>query len=211
MSPESLASSREATLALLLKHGESTASGLASLLKISVQAMRRHLRSLEEDGLVKASSTNNGPGHPTNLWQLTSKGHNRFDYGAETFAFDLLESLEGTLSPEALKSLLSQQAIYKASVYRSQIGSGSIVQRMRKLVELRQKEGHMAECQPYGDESGCYINEFHCSIGRIAEKYPVVCEQELEMMRHTFPECEVNRVQWRVESGHSCGFQIKPI
>ena len=43
---------RDAVLALLLRQGEATAADLASSLGVSVQAMRRHLRSLEEDALV---------------------------------------------------------------------------------------------------------------------------------------------------------------
>jgi DeoR family suf operon transcriptional repressor len=37
---------REAVLALLLRHGEATAADLAERLSVSVQAMRRHLRGL---------------------------------------------------------------------------------------------------------------------------------------------------------------------
>ena len=70
------ASTREATLRLLLRQGKGSASKLAVCIGISVQAMRRHLRSLESDGLVESSSNPEGPGRPSNLWQLTPQGQN---------------------------------------------------------------------------------------------------------------------------------------
>tara|TARA_Y100001968_G_C19127918_1_gene605215 strand:- start:32 stop:235 length:204 start_codon:yes stop_codon:yes gene_type:complete len=58
---------REATLSLLLQKAEVSASNLALSLGISVQAMRRHLRSLELDGLVESIDIFMGPGTPSNL------------------------------------------------------------------------------------------------------------------------------------------------
>jgi DeoR family suf operon transcriptional repressor len=107
--------------------------------------MRRHLRSLEDDGLVEASPMPSGPGRPSNLWQLTPQGRSRFPDGSEHFALGLLESLTATLPPETFAALLSQQALTKANLYRHQIGSGSIQNRLEKLVELRRREGYVTE------------------------------------------------------------------
>ena len=82
---------------------------------------------------------------------------------------------------------------------------------MNRLVELRQSEGYLAECQKTDDGKGWYINEFHCSIRTIAEAFPIVCDQELDLIRSIFTDCHVERIKWRIESGHSCGFQILPL
>jgi DeoR family suf operon transcriptional repressor len=66
----------------------------------------------------------------------------------------------------------------------------------------------VAECDLEPD--GWVIREFHCSVMRIAEQFPCVCDQELQLIRHTFPDCTVDRVHWRLESGHSCGFRLTP-
>ena len=49
MGAQAQAPTRETTLTLLLRQGETSAAKLAETLGISVQAMRRHLRSLEDD------------------------------------------------------------------------------------------------------------------------------------------------------------------
>ncbi len=203
---------RDVVLALLLRHGEATASELSHRLSVSVQVMRRHLRSLGDEGLVEASPTVEGPGRPSNRWRLTAAGRSRFPDGSEHFALGLLESLAATLSPEALERLLESQALHKAGEYRRRVGAGSLAQRLERLVELRRQEGYVAECQPDPDQKEAWVlSEFHCSVMRIAEAFPVVCDQELQLMAHTFPDCRIERVHWRLESGHSCGFRLTPL
>jgi DeoR family suf operon transcriptional repressor len=46
---------------------------------------------------------------------------------------------------------------------------------------------------------------------RIAEAFPVICDQELQLIQQTFPDCQVERVQWRLEAGHACGFRLIPL
>lgn len=210
MGAHTQAPTRETTLTLLLRRGETSASELASLLGISVQAMRRHLRSLEEEGLVESTPMAAGPGRPSNRWRLTDQGHHHFPDGSEDFALGLLQSMTTALPPEAMRSLLAQQALDKAEAYRRQIGSAPLQQRVAVLAELRRQEGYVTDLQPDPDGKSWCLSEFHCSVQRIAAEYPVVCDQELELMRQTFPDCQVDRVHWRLKEGHSCGFRITP-
>lgn len=199
---------RTGVLAILLRLGEATAGDLAGRLGVSVQVTRRHLRSLEDEGLVEASSNAEGPGRPSNLWRLTSAGQGQFPDGSESFALGLLQSLAGQLPDAELRSLLDLQAVQQAATYRKQLGDASLEVRLARLVELRKGEGYVAECIADGDS--WVISEFHCSIMRIAEQFPCICDQELHLIRHTFPDCEVERVHWRLEAGHSCGFRLTP-
>lgn len=210
MSSTTQATTREVVLSLLLRQGEATASQLAESLEVSVQVTRRHLRSLEEDGLVEASPATDGPGRPSNHWRLTERGHDHFPDGSEHFALGLLDSIASSLPAGTIQQLLKRQSVEKALLYRGQIGSGSLTERVERLVDLRRREGYVAECRPDPDGSGWLMSEFHCSVSRIAEQFPVVCEQELDLIRHTFPDCQVERVHWRLEGGHSCGFRLQP-
>ena len=204
---------RGAVLSLLLKGGPLSAGHLASSIGISVQAMRKHLRSLECDAMVEHRSIISGPGRPSNLWQLTSKGYEFFSNGegSERFAVNLLESIESAFAPGGLEEVLTKQALAKAFNYRRQIGLGELQARLQKLVELRNKEGNLTEFQRFPDSSGSwYLNAFHCSIHTIAERFPMICEKELELIRQVFPDCLVDRVQWKFDRHHSCGFKITP-
>jgi len=174
-----------------------------------VQVMRRHLRSLEDEGLVEASPTAEGPGRPSNRWQLTAAGHSHFPDGSEHFALGLLASMASSLPSQTMEALLEQQAKAKAQGYRQQIGLGPLAERIERLVDLRRREGYVPECKRTDDGSGAWlVSEFHCSLMRIAEQFPGVCDQELQLLRHTFPDCQVERVHWRLQEGHACGFRI---
>jgi iron-sulfur cluster biosynthesis transcriptional regulator SufR len=203
-------STRSSALALLLRLGETTAAHLAEQLGVSVQIMRRHLRALEEEGLVASSPAPEGPGRPTNRWLLTAEGRSRFPDGGQQFALGLLESMADHLSPELVKELMAQQAQQKALSYRQLIGNGNLQQRLGRLVDLRRSEGYVAECTQDPDSEAWLFSEYHCSVMRIAERFPCVCDQELQLIRTTFPDCQVDRVHWRLERGHSCGFRLSP-
>lgn len=209
---------REAALSILLREGEATAADLATRLGVSVQVMRRHLRSLEDDGMVEACSSHDGPGRPSNRWHLTAQGHERFPDGSEHFALGLLQSISTSLPPETLRTLLRDQARSKATLYRQRIGEGGLRQRLERLVELRRQEGYVAELRADSEiatssnphREGWILSEFHCSVMRIAEEFPMICDQELQLIQHTFPDCQVERVHWRLEEGHFCGFRLTP-
>lgn len=202
---------------MLLREGEGTAANLAERLGVSVQVMRRHLRSLQVDGLVEASPSAEGPGRPCNRWRLSERGRGRFPDGSDDFALGLLQSMAASLPAETIRLLMEQQAADKAAEYRRRIGPGSLRQRLQRLVDLRREEGFVAELHPdAGSEDGdapqtaWVIREFHCSVIRIAQEFPMVCDQELQLIRDTFPDCHVERIHWRLQAGHSCGFRLLP-
>ena len=125
-------------------------------------------------------------------------------------ALGLLDSMRATLPEETLKQLLNQQAEDKAQHYRHLIGEGTIGQRLEHLASLRRDEGYITTCSPESDGLSWRLQEVHCSVQRIAEEFPAVCDQELLLIRSTVPDCQVERVHWRLEGGHACGFRITP-
>ena len=210
MSSEPATSTREAALTILLRLGQATAGTMASQLRVSVQVMRRHLRSLEQEGLVESSCNTTGPGRPSNLWRLTDQGRDHFPDGSEEFARGLLHTMANALGPDQLQTLLGQQAAAQARRYRILLGGDCpLEKRLQRLVELRRREGYVADYQPCQDRRGWLLTAFHCSVGRIAEQFPVICSQELQLYRSIFPDCHVERVHWIQEGDHHCGFRVQ--
>ncbi len=202
---------KEAALNLLLRMGKCNATKLASELGISVQAMRRHLRTLEQKGLVKSSPLSPGPGRPFNVWELTQKGKLSFNIKSQDFALTLLDSISSTLEEKSFKEILQTQAKKKELLYKSKIGTSSFLKtRLEELIKLRREEGFFSELKKATNGKGWQIIEYSCSIKKIAEAYPTFCEEELDLIRQIFPECKVERKQWCIEDGHCCGFLISP-
>lgn len=209
MSSEPVTSTREAALTILLRMGQATAATMASQLGVSVQITRRHLRSLEQEGLVDSPCNTTGPGRPSNLWRLTDQGRNHFPDGSEEFARGLLHTVARSLGPDQLQDLLGQHAADQAQHYRTLLGDSPLEKRLQRIVELRRREGYVADYQPCQDRRSWLLKAFHCSVARIAEQFPVICSQELQLYRNIFPDCQVERVHWIQEGDHYCGFRVQ--
>ncbi|MFS8884841.1 iron-sulfur cluster biosynthesis transcriptional regulator SufR [Synechococcus sp. H70.2] len=215
-------SSKQAILIYLRKAGQATAQALAEHLGISPQATRRHLKDLEAEGLIHHVAQPSGLGRPQHLYQLSPQGEAQFPASYDKFALGLLNTLAETLGAEQMGSLLQQQWQRKAQEYRAKIGSGSLTERLERLVQLRQAEGYMAEYYPYpadlaapiaAEGSKHYVEQYvfvehHCAIAQIAQRFPSICGHELEMFAAALPDCRVERLTWQVKGEHQCGYWI---
>lgn len=209
-------STKQDILQYLLKQDKATAQALAETLEITPQAIRRHLKDLEEEGLIEYKSMSGGMGRPQHIYQLSRKGRDRFPNRYGEFAVSLLDTLAETVGQEQVSNILQKQWERKAIEYRDRIGKGSLKQRVAKLVEMRQSEGYMAEW--YLLESSelnhnaidqFILKEHNCAISNVAESFPSVCGHELEMFAAVLPDCTVERTHWINDGEHQCGYLIK--
>lgn len=209
-------STKEDILSYLLKHGHASAQDVADYCKISVQAVRRHLKDLEEEGLILHEAVQAGMGRPNYLYQLSSKGRDRLPGQYDHFALSLLGTLAETVDKEQFSDILRKQWERKVLEYQAYVGRGSLQERVARLVELRQAEGYMAEWHLIEPESSqesasprFVITEYHCAISQIAESFPSVCEHELDMFQQALQDCRVERTHWLVNGEHRCGYLIQ--
>ncbi|MEM9905135.1 MAG: iron-sulfur cluster biosynthesis transcriptional regulator SufR [Cyanobacteria bacterium P01_D01_bin.44] len=206
-------STKEDILQFLLKEGQATAQALAEHLKVSPQAIRRHLKDLESDSLIVHKPLQEGMGRPNYIYGLSRKGRDQFPSQYDQFALSLLDSLTETVGPEQVGSILRNQWQRKAQEYQNKLGEGAVLERVKRLVKLRQAEGYMAEWHVSDEQNGgkpaYVITEHNCAISHIAESYPTICGHELAMFAISLPDCSVERTHWLVKGEHLCGYLIK--
>ena len=212
----SQSSTKEDILRHILKEGQVTAQDLADVLGISPQATRRHLKELGSEGLVYHESVQNGMGRPQYMYQITEKGRDRLPHDYGEFAVSFLHTLAETAGEEQVQAVLEKQWQRKADDYRQKIGTGSLEERIARLVELRQAEGYMAEYHPIedyeeSDQPKFFLFEHNCAIASVAASYPSVCGHELEMFSAVLPDCTVERTHWLYHGEHRCGYLIELI
>lgn len=206
-------STKEDILQYLLKQGLATAQELAEVLDISPQAIRRHLKDLEAEELIRHKAVQAGMGRPQHQYELTPKGKDFFPNQYDDFAVSLLGTLAETMGEDQMTSILRKQWERKAINYRDRLGNQPLSERMAGLVKLRQGEGYMAEVhrvEPEGSNSGdCFLlSEHNCAISTVAESFPSVCGHELEMFEAILPDCTVERTYWMIDGEHRCGYLI---
>jgi DeoR family transcriptional regulator, suf operon transcriptional repressor len=201
----------------LLKQGSATAQELAEVLEISPQAIRRHLKELELDGLIHHQVASVGMGRPNHRYQLSREGRNHFPHHYDDFAVSLLDTLQSTVGKEQFQAILQQQWQQKAADYRSRVGQGSLADRIAALAELRKLEGYMAESyclepeeQAVGSAPRYMLIEHNCVIANVAESHPSVCGCELEMFSAVLPDCSIERTHWIIAGEPRCGYLIQP-
>ncbi len=201
-------STKQEILKYLLESPEAKAQKIAQTLEISPQAIRRHLKDLEIEGLIEYESVQVGMGRPQYLYRLTKQGKERFPTRYGEFAVSFLDTLSQTIGEEQVFEVLRKQWERKAADYQEHLGQGSIEERLSKLVQLRKEEGYMAEIYPHSANKFILL-EHRCAISEVAESYPSVCGNELEMFSAILPDCIVERTHWLNNGEHTCGYLIK--
>jgi DeoR family transcriptional regulator, suf operon transcriptional repressor len=215
-----LPSTKQDILQLLLKQGQASAQGLAEQLNVTPQAIRRHLKDLEEEGLIHHQTVQTGMGRPQHVYQLSPTGRDQFPNRHDEFALDLLDTLAETVGKDQMQSILRKQWQRKAIEYQQQLGQAPLSERMANLVKLRQAEGYMAEYHPLTEDGAAnpqpihaptqfIFTEYNCAISHIAESFPGVCDHELEMFAIALADCQVKRTHWLVNGEHRCGYLIQ--
>ncbi|NJK50241.1 iron-sulfur cluster biosynthesis transcriptional regulator SufR [Candidatus Gracilibacteria bacterium] len=208
------ASTKQDILQYLLKSSQATAHDLADDLDISPQAIRRHLKDLETEGLIEHYTVQVGMGRPQYIYRLSKQGRDRFPQGYSDFAVSFLDTLVETVGEKQVGEVLRKQWKRKAEEYQQCIGTGTLHERVTKLVKLRQQEGYMAELllvedNRKGTPEKYILSEHHCAISEVAESFPSVCGHELEMFSAVLPDCTVERTHWLNNGQHNCGYLIQ--
>ncbi|MCC0177974.1 iron-sulfur cluster biosynthesis transcriptional regulator SufR [Waterburya agarophytonicola K14] len=211
MTTTGLPSTKQNILQSLFKQGHATAQQLARDLKLSTQAIRRHLNELETEGLIFYDSVQQGMGRPQHLYQLSDQGRDRLSpQKYSEFAVSFLDTLAETAGEEQVSKVLEKQWQRKAAEYRDRLGKGTLSQRIGKLVQLRKEEGYMAELHEVSVKTPqeFVLVEHNCAISEVAESYPSICGHELEMFSAVLPDCVVQRTHWINDGEHRCGYSI---
>ncbi len=193
----------------LLKQVQATAQELAEQVQVSPQAIRRHLKDLETEGLILHQTVQTKMGRPNHVYELSREGRSQFPDRYDDFAVSLLNTLAETVGRDQVSAILRKQWERKGLEYRDRL-TGSLADRVAGLVELRRAEGYMAECHIESDKSNQFIlTEYNCAISHIAESFPSVCGHELEMFELALQDCKVDRTHWLVNGEHRCGYLIQ--
>jgi DeoR family transcriptional regulator, suf operon transcriptional repressor len=205
-------STKQDILHHLLKQGQATVQDLAEQLQVTPQAIRRHVKDLEAEGLILHQVVQGGMGRPNHLYELSREGRSQFPERYDDFAVSLLDTLAETVGRDEVSLILRKQWERKAIEYRDALGECPLPERVIKLMELRRTEGYMAECHPVEEKAAnpkFVLTEYNCAISTIAASFPSVCGHELEMFAIALPDCQVERTHWLVDGEHRCGYLIQ--
>ena len=199
----------ERLLYQLKSRGPQPAAALAGACAITPMGAHKQLQSLQEQGLVSSHDEVDGPGRPKKMWRLTPAGHARFPDRHGDLAVQLIRHAASVLGPEAVDQLIAarereQQADYDAALS----GLATLGARVRRLAELRAREGYMARAEK--DGKAWLLVEDHCPICAAATACQGLCRSELQI----FARClgagvVVERVEHVLSGGRRCAYRVR--
>ena len=208
---------RRELLLLLRARPGLTASEAAKSLGLTREAVRRHLEHLVSEDLVEqvaaapAASAAPTAGRPPVRWKVSAAGLELFPRRYDGFALDLLDDLAEDGGAEAVRAVLARRTDKVAAAYEAELdGLCTLADRVRRLAELRDDAGYVAECRP--DEDGAVLLvERNCAVHRVAERHGVVCAMELALIQRVLgPDSEVTRVSHAMAGDPLCCYRVRP-
>ena len=187
---------------IAVKRGQPvTAKELAAEFGLTPNALRRHLKELETEGLVRCSRQVRGVGGPVLAYSLTDAGEVLFPRSYDTTLTTLLDNVRAQSGTDGVVQLFRAQWERVASGAPDELASLPLEERAQLLAELLTSHGYMAEAtSTTGGEA--LIKEHNCVLRAVAERFPEVCVAEEKFLAE-FLGAVVER-RTHIASGASC-------
>jgi predicted ArsR family transcriptional regulator len=197
-----------------LKRVESaTVPELAAGFDLTDTAVRQHLETLEDNGLVERAPSPPpvGRGRPPVRWQLTPIAAELFPDRHADLTVELIGSIRAALGEEGLERVLEARGQAQLSAYHKALPDpavSSVPVRVRRLAEVRSAEGYLAEMRSEDDGSVVLV-EHHCPVCDAASACQGLCRTELGLFQAVLgDDVTVERVQHLLSGDQRCAYRI---
>lgn len=200
-------STRREIINILRTAGPLTVGELGDRLGITHVAVRRHLTSLERDGLVTSVQERLPMGRPTRVYSLTDAADELFPkkYGALTL--EVLDFLNNT-DPNLVEGFFANRGQALIEKYGPDVKSGrTLADRVARLSDVQMANGYLASYEANEDGS-LVLKEFNCPVHQISRKYDHACHHELEFFKTVLGTENVQRVECIAKGGGCCRYTI---
>lgn len=175
--PAGYRGTRGEILVALKKAQPLTAKELADRFGVTANALRRHLKELEHEGVVRYQREIRGVGGPVFAFSLTEAGEALFARGYDQALSEILDLVREQQGDEGVVNLFQRRWDDIARVARPELERLPVEQRAARLAELLSSLGYMAEVRT-GSGALPVLTEHNCAIRLIAERFPEVCAAE---------------------------------
>ncbi|MGG1311973.1 helix-turn-helix transcriptional regulator [Cohnella laeviribosi] len=202
-------STRYRLIRLLKTQGGLSINELSKALAITEVAVRRHVHTLEKDGLVRSSLVRQAMGRPSYRYRLTERADDLFPKNYPHLTLELLSELEETAGADAVDRLFAGRRDKLASRYRDRMTGRSLKERVAELSSIQNAGGYMAEWESGNEEEVYYLYEYNCPIAMVAGKYRQACQCEKSLFRQLL-EADVERTECLADGGIRCAYAIRP-
>jgi predicted ArsR family transcriptional regulator len=208
--PANASGGRAAVLSLVKREGPAAADALAAQLGVTPMAVRQHLQTLAEEGLVTQVEGERSArrGRPARLWRTTAAGDRRFADAHAGLTVDLIRQMRAAFGEDGLDRLLALRTAEQTVAYSAEVGGrASLRERLEALAAIREREGYMAELRE--DEDGFTLFEHHCPVCAAARVCTGLCREELALFTAVLGDgVAVERTAHVLAGAGRCAYRI---
>jgi DeoR family suf operon transcriptional repressor len=182
-----------------------TAKELSSEFGVSANAVRRHLKELELDGLVAYGREQRGLGAPTFEYRLTDRGEALFPNRYQDALTELLVHVEERAGRGEISAIFAERFRAQAEQLKTELVDLPVEARLQRLVRLLSDEGYMAEWK--AENGAITLAEHNCAIRAVAQRYPEICAAEARFLTDVLA-AGVERREHITAGSNACTYEI---
>jgi DeoR family suf operon transcriptional repressor len=172
-------------LVALKKAQPLTARELGARFGLTANALRRHLKALQEDGLVRFQRQVRGVGAPVYSFSLTGAGEALFPRGYVAVLAHALDAIRESGGDGAVHRVLEFEWRRLADEAGPVLEGLPLEERVPLVAELLTSKGYMAEAietTAPGEPAMLTLRIHNCAMREIAERFPEACTAEAKFV-----------------------------
>jgi len=197
---------RGEVLLALKKAQPLTAKELGALFGVTPNALRRHLKELEAEGVVRYRREVRGVGGPVFAFSLTEAGERLFPRAYDSALNEVLELVRQQMGSEGVVELFRKRWADIAERAKPELALLPLNERAQRLAQLLTSLGYMAEAS--AGESAT-LREHNCAIRAVIERFPEICVAEERFLAEVLG-AHVTRQTHIAAGANCCEYCIHP-
>ncbi len=193
----------------LRRHGDASVAELATRLRISEVAVRRHLGVLAEDELVASRTVAGSRGRPAARYRLTEAATQLFPQRYDRFANEVLDFLDAQHGREGLLAFLRWRLQREVDGLKDAVTAEDLHSRLEQLADALSESGFDASVS---DDGACFtLVQEHCAIYDVAKDHPEVCAYEAATFSQVLGgDVQLSRRETLAGGAASCVCTVRP-
>ncbi|WP_152398005.1 helix-turn-helix transcriptional regulator [Paenibacillus cellulositrophicus] len=200
-------STRDKILQMLKTKGELSAKEITEFIGITSMAVRRHINTLEKEGLIESKTIRQPMGRPSAIYRLTEQAEDFFPNKYHSLTLDLLGELEQDAGTEMVNHLFDRRGDSLLKNHAGKMEGKDFAEKVEQLAEIQNENGYMVELQK-NNEDEYTLFEHNCPISQIAKKYNHACACELKLFESLLG-AEVSRDECLAMGDRKCVYKIR--
>lgn len=201
-------STRREILTTLKTNGGMTTDELSDVLGITAMGVRRHLMTLERDGLVEYESVQRGVGRPSYVYSLTDLADELFPKNYYQFANELLDLVKSIDGEDKVEELFAKRMERLEASFKPHLADKDLKAQIAELTRIQKQNGYLAEWEQVDDETFVFV-EHNCAIAQVANACQFACDYELKLYNNLLDAEEIVRESHMAGGDISCTYRIR--